>query len=143
MAHPVTVDELNHLRNVYRLYVDRGWPRSAIVEREIGIESLDQISQDDRRNEPDNYIALFGGTYSPLIVELYEKLMRSMRGKRFDECDDEFAGLEFVQAAIMKAIYSYRADRTAPLARFAGEFDRLDVPNVRQRLYEMAQSHPL
>jgi len=132
----------DHLKNIYRLYIYRRGARSAIIEREIGCEGIAQISQDDRYNEPHSYIALFQGSFSPLIVQLYQRLMRSMRGKQIEECADEFAGLSFFKATVMKALAYYQADHETQLAKFANKFDRLDEPSVRQKLYELAQAEP-
>jgi hypothetical protein len=134
------VNEQAHLRNIYRLYVEWSRERSALVEAEIGFDESIGISLDDRRNEPESYKALFRDAYSPLIHGLYESLMRSIRSKRFEDCEDEFAGIAFLTAMIMKALGVYQADRSNPLAKFANEFDRLDVLAVKRKLYEMAQA---
>lgn len=136
------MNEHYHLKNIYRLYVERSGVRSAFIEDAIEIHPHDQISLDDRRNEPDSYRVLFQGAFSPLVVELHRRLMRGLRGKPLEECEDEFAGFSFLNSAIMKSLAQYRADRASPLARFANVFDRLDEPSVRRTLYESAQLEP-
>lgn len=71
---------------------------------------------------------------------LYQRLMRDMHGRSFQECADELAGLRSVAAVVMKAVMSYQAGRTSELARFSNAFDRLDVIDVRHQLWEMAQA---
>jgi hypothetical protein len=134
------VNDKTLLRNIYLLYVDRDGIRSAIVENELDYEAPIQISQDYMRNEPYNYKSLFRVGDNPLITQLYRKLLCSMHGKQFEECDDEFAGLAFLKAVIMKALGLYQADHSTHLAKFANEFDRLDIYAVRQKLYALAQA---
>ena len=134
------MDALDDLQHVCRLYIGRQRNRSLSVERELKVNVQGAISEDERRNEPDNFRRLFRTGESPELLRLYQKLMHEMRGKHFEECADEFAGLRFVVAVVMKAIMSYQGSRTDELAKFSNSFDRLDDIDVRRQLWEIAQA---
>jgi hypothetical protein len=133
------MDALDDLQHVYRLYVGRQRARSLSIEHELKVDLQEAISEDERRNEPDNFRRLFRAGESPELLGLYRKLMHEMRGKHFEECADELAGLRFIVAVVMKAVMSYQASRADELARFSNSFDRLDDIEVRRQLWEKAQ----
>jgi hypothetical protein len=134
------MDALDDLQHVYRLYIGRQRTRSLSIERELKVNLQEAISEDERRNEPDNFRRLFRTGESPELLRLYQKLMHEMRGKHFEDCADELAGLRFVVAVVMKAIMSYQGSRTGELAKFSNSFDRLDDIDVRRQLWEKAQA---
>jgi hypothetical protein len=133
------MNALDDLRHIYQLYVERQGDRSLRIERELGVSSQELVSEDDRRNEPANFRRLFEAGESPAVMGLYQSLMRDMDGKNFHECTSELAGLQFAATIVMKAVMVYQASRTSELAKFSNAFDRLDLVEVRRKLWEMAQ----
>jgi hypothetical protein len=134
------MDPQDDLHHVYRLHLERQGDRSFSIEHELNVNVQVPVSADERRNEPDNFRRLFRTGDSPELLRLYQRLMRKMRGRHFEECTDEIAGLRFVAGVVMKAVMLYQADRTSELAKFSNAFDRLDVNDVRHQLWEMAQA---
>jgi len=92
-----------------------------------------------RRNVADAYGALCKGGCDALLT-LFDKLLHAMRNVGYSECGDILDALEFVQLIGATALWKYHVSVGETLEKFVREFDRLDVPSERRRLYEFAQS---
>lgn len=130
---------MKELSNIYHLYIDRHSTRSNFVEQAIGFDPEAPITIDDKRNEPSSYETVFKNQSDSLVGELYEDLLRDMRGKLFEECDDQIAGLRFLQMLIATAMWKYHITVSEKLKKFARDFDRLDALTERQKLYNISQ----
>lgn len=130
---------LDHLQNMYRLYIERRGARSSLVERRIGLQSVTSPTVDGMRNEPESYRIVFDAANGSFMTDLLESLLNSMKGKRFEECNDELAGLRFVQAISITALSLRQGAPSDRLGKFARDFDRMDVPEIRHKLYNSAQ----
>ena len=98
------------------------------------------VLDDEHRNEPMLYAALFSTECRPFFENVFETAMGLMRGRSFADCDDALEGLAFLQEVAATALWRYRCVIGDTLSSFAREFDRLDVPGERKRLYARAQT---
>jgi hypothetical protein len=129
-----------YLLLVYRGYAARTGVRVAFLERTMSCPSeIAHLSDDERRNEPAIYSALFSDECQLFLEEVYENSIGMMRGRPFGDCEDALRGLAFLQEVFATALWRHRQPVAHVLASFAREFDRLDSPAERERLYALAQ----
>jgi hypothetical protein len=124
---------------LYRLFVADGGVRSKWIERLVNFDDATSISSDDERNVADLYERLFRDNEAPQIEMLYFKLLNEMKGNSYDACSDVLGALVFLQHILAVALWRYRMNVCQALEEFTREFDRLDVPSERIRLYTRAQ----
>ena len=131
----------DHLLVVYRGYAERTRTRVAFIDQAISCPAeIGSLSDDERRNEPTTYAALFSDECRSFLEDLYEEAMRMMRGRPLVDCEDTVKGLAFLQEVAATALWRHQYPVGDTLASFAREFDRLDVPSERERLHARAQS---
>jgi hypothetical protein len=88
----------NHLLVLYRAYAFRVGARIKLVEQAVSCPAeVAQLSDDERRNEPATYGALFSSECQWLLEELYQKALLMMRGRPLVDCDEALNGLVFLQ----------------------------------------------
>jgi hypothetical protein len=130
-----------HLLVVYRAYSARTGARVGFLERVISCPAdIIQLSDDERRNVPEIYAALFSNECRLFVEELYEKAVSMMRGRPFGDCEEALECLVFLQEVAATALWAYRCPVGKTLESFARDFDRLDVPAERERLHARAQT---
>jgi hypothetical protein len=126
----------DNVLNLYKLFVRRGRRRSQFIETVLEYSKAAELTIDDERNEPSDYMAAFSESGDFFIMQLFEKTIENLKHTAYENSGDLFAALVFIKATTMKAIHSYGLALNTPLAPFASEFDRLDVEDVRVALYE-------
>lgn len=109
------------------------------MERYLSYDGKGALSADDIRNEASAYETLFNRTNKPKIERLYFELLNGMSGVPYDQCGDVLAALEFLQEISAAAQWKYHQNVGGVVEGFVRNFDRLDVPGERVRLYETAQ----
>jgi hypothetical protein len=131
---------------VYRLYFF-GWrgnnwvDRYLLIERCVGFDDKIPLTPDEKMNEPYVYAEMFSEKYRQSFEQLYLMLISSMRWKTYDQCVETIEALDFLQAVSARGLWKFNQDVGDLLESFVREFDRLDVPSERVRLYESAQKH--
>ncbi|QDQ25889.1 hypothetical protein FNU76_05725 [Chitinimonas arctica] len=122
---------------IYSLSLSKARQRVSWLENALG--KAQSISDDDSRNEPGTYAELFAGECGEWLTRLYFELMEGMHGLPYSQCSDRIEALAFLQEIVATAMWKYGLPVSVELEAFAREFDRLDVPDERFRLYEKAQ----
>jgi hypothetical protein len=119
---------------IYDLWVDRSRERIPIIEKYLGIVEAQTVSADDRRNEPQFYrdVARENGL---LLENCLEWLLDKLKAVPYEQAADIFAGVEFLQWIIADVLWRYGSNVSEKLERFTRDFDRLDVPDERLRLF--------
>jgi hypothetical protein len=122
---------------IYKLFFKRTGLRIALTERYLStaIESF-HISEDERRNLPNIYKAIFSADCRPCVEKLYVDAIEEMRNLSYDQSNDILDWLMFIQDVVATAIWKYHCDVGQLLESFARQFDRLDLPVERQRLHD-------
>jgi hypothetical protein len=126
------------LVNIYALHFEDTKRRLVRIERHLGISHIPRITTDLRRNAADVYRSLCDGACNALLT-LFNKLLRDAQTVNYSESDEILEAFEFVQLIAATALWKYRIPIPEILERFAREFDRLDVPSERRRLYDFAR----
>jgi hypothetical protein len=130
-----------HLLVVYRAYVIRTGTRLEVLDRAMSWPvEIAPLSEDERRNEPPTYAALFSPECEAFLEQFYQKAMHMMNGRPFDDCGQPLQALAFFQEVVATALWRHRCTVGNVLASFAREFDRLDVHSERERLHARAQT---
>jgi len=125
---------------VYCLLLKRGENRVPWIERFLKFDNAYQTSIDDARNEPNIFEQIFSTESVVEFEHIYKLLLREIDGVPYSKCGDQFEAFKFIQLVSSKAIYQYRINIGSLLEKFVIEFDRLDVNDDCNRLYESAQS---
>lgn len=126
--------------SIYLLFIFRGGRRSLALESLIDFFREDfEFTEDLIRNEELMYEELFSLRNSGYFFGLYKQLMFNLKGLERKSSGDVLAGLEFIQDVSAKALWKFGCDLKGELKGFARDFDRLDVPEEKERLYTMAQ----
>lgn len=125
----------------YRLFLGEGGRRVNWMEQRFGFDVEIALSSDDRRNEPETYAALFSQNNKINIEELYVELLDEMNGIPYHKCGDILDMLTFIQEISATALWRYHQGVGTVIEKFVRDFDRLDVPDERVRLYRSAQKH--
>jgi hypothetical protein len=124
---------------LYRLFLDEGGQRVRWIERYLGFGGGVPVSLDERRNEQSAYATVFSEECQKELDHLYLNLMNDMKGVPYKQCGDVLEALEFLQAISAIALWKYHQVLGERLDAFVRDFDRLDVPSERLRIYENAQ----
>jgi hypothetical protein len=119
---------------IYDLWVDRSRERIPIIEKYLGMVEAQPVSADDRRNEPQFYrdVARDKGL---LLENCLEWLLDRLKTVPYEQAVDIFAGVEFLQWIIADVLWRYGSNVSEKLECFTRDFDRLDVPDERLRLF--------
>lgn len=129
------------VRIIYFLFLLRGGRRSSALEAYIGyVDGELALSDDFSRNEPNMYKELFSLGCEEYFSDLFERLSADMRGLERERSEDILTGLEFVQSCGATALWKFNLELRAELENFVRDFDRLDVPEERERLYLLSQN---
>ncbi|MCY1399166.1 hypothetical protein D9M71_142160 [compost metagenome] len=129
------------VRIIYFLFLLRGGRRSSVLESYIGyVDGELALSDDFSRNEPSMYKELFSLGCEECFSGLFERLSADMRGLERERSEDILIGLEFVQNCGATALWKFNLELRAELENFVRDFDRLDVPEERERLYLLHQN---
>jgi hypothetical protein len=130
---------LSKLGLIYRLFRHRTGQIVPIMEERLGADAVGPVSMDDERNEPNYIIQLFSEEKeTKSFNQLFNEFVTRIRGISFEQSDAYIEGLNFLQGVIVNAIMK-RLSVGKQLKSFARQFDRLDVPAERLRLYQMIQ----
>ena len=127
------------LLTLYELFVQRTGLRAQFIERCFDRPPEPALlSEDAKRNESSTYGAMFCGECRSFLEKLYSDALKELSGLAWDRCEDVLNGLAFIQEVAATALWKYRCDVGPTLESFAREFDRLDLPAERHRLYQRA-----
>jgi hypothetical protein len=127
------------LTTIYGLFVHRDGKRLPIVERYLGILVPPTVSVDDRRNERATYEEL-AGKYRDTLDDLLRHLLREMQMVSYEQSAELLDGAEFLQLVVSSTLWRYHFHLNDLLEQFARDFDRLDIPDERFRLYQFARN---
>lgn len=128
------------LFTIYALYIQRRGIRILSIERHLThTPTPNSLSEDDNRNQPAIYAALFSSECRSYMEMLYADAMAQMTDFPFDQSEDLLNCLEFIQEVTATALWRYDRQVGDNLESFARAFDRLDVPSERRRLHDQAQ----
>jgi hypothetical protein len=126
---------------VYRLFLHGGGRKIDWMEQYLGYDGRGALSSDDMKNEPSAYEAIFSEENRPKLEQLYLELLHEMSGISYGQCENVLEALAFLQEASATALWKYHQNVGMMIEEFVRDFDRLDVPSERVRLYEKAQKH--
>ena len=126
---------------IYRLFLDRGGKRVSWVIRNFGADDGAELYADIVGSEADAYSVVFSHEGRSRLEGIYFSLLDGMNGLTYQQCDDALEALSFIQEISAAALWKYRLDVGAEIEFFVREFDRLDVPEERVRLYRRAQKN--
>ncbi|MBB3214888.1 hypothetical protein FHW67_004212 [Herbaspirillum sp. Sphag1AN] len=126
---------------IYRLFLSEGRRRVNWIEKRFGFDASIALSCDDKRNEPGTYETLFSQEHQEKLKQLYLELLNEMNGVTYQQCGDVLDALEFIQEISAAGLWKYRQRVDVIIEEFVRDFDRLDVPEERIRLYESVQKH--
>lgn len=124
----------------YRLFLHRGGRKIHWMEQYLGYEGGAELSPGDIENEPSAYEAIFLEEHQPKLERLYLSLLNEMNGVPYSRCGDVLEALAFLQEISAIALWKYHQSVGVVIEEFVRDFDRLDVPDERVRLYEKAQN---
>lgn len=127
------------LEKMYFLFLLNGEDRAPWIEEYLGDVDRPNISDDDRRDELSIYRDIFSNKNRSDFESVYLSLRRLIKGKSYDSSHDFLAAMRFLQQVVSVALWKYGLEVGATMEDFAREFDRLDVPEERIRLYESLQ----
>lgn len=125
---------------VYRLFLDGGGRKIERIEQYIGYDAKATVSSDDMKNEPRAYETIFSAEHRPKLERLYLELLNEMKGVPYQQCENVLEALSFIQEVSATALWMYHQGVGTEIEEFARDFDRLDVPDERVRLYKDAQN---
>ena len=126
---------------IYLLFLHEGGRKINWMEQYLGCDGRATLSSDDLMNELSTYEAIFSEEHRLKLEQLYLGLLNEMNGIPYPLCGDILEALEFVQVISATALWKYHQNVGAVIEEFVRDFDRLDVPDERVRLYEKAQKH--
>jgi hypothetical protein len=129
----------DNLFSVYQVFLFEGGERVGYLEDRFGFFPNQTVLIDERRNIKNSYALLFSGENKRRLEELYFDAMKEMEGADYDRCDHILRALEFIQQISATAMWRYGQSVSQVMEDFVRDFDRLDVPAERHRLYEVAQ----
>lgn len=129
----------DNLFSVYQIFLFEGGERVGYLEERFGFSPNQPVSIDERRNIKNSYALLFSIENKRRLEELYFGAMKEMKGVDYNRCDHILRALEFIQQISAAAMWRYGQSVSPIMEDFVRDFDRLDVPAERHRLYEVAQ----
>ena len=121
---------------IYLLFVKKGVPKIVWIERNFKFIGSNCTSLDDEKNESTLYGKLFNEEGRRKFEALYQRLLNEMRQASYEECSEVFEALMFFQQVAATALWKYHCNIGQEVELFARDFDRLDIPSERRRLYE-------
>ncbi|MCT7329676.1 hypothetical protein [Ralstonia mojiangensis] len=128
------------LHTIYSIYLLNGGSIAENIETEILQNPKDFIaSVDDIRNEREIYNDLFQTPCISLIESIFHLNFNSMSSKPYEQCKSFIDALAFIQDIAASAMWKFDLSIPGDLEAFVRDFDRLDVPEERYRLYQLAQ----
>lgn len=136
------MESFESFKKLYSLSVSKHRKRVPIIEHYLGIIEPADVSEDDRRNEPAFYSDL-AHDRGHLLSQCLGSLVAALRAVAYEESAQVFTGLEFLQSILANMLWRYGLDVAEHLETFTRDFDRLDVPDERLRLYQMAQDREI
>ena len=125
---------------VYRFFLHGGGRKIDWMEQYFGYDGRVMLSSDDMKNEPNVYETICSDENRPKLERFYLELLHKMKGISYGQCGDVLETLVFLQEALASALWKYHQNIGVILEDFVRDFDRLDVPSERVRLYEKAQN---
>jgi hypothetical protein len=129
------------LLRVYRLFLDKSGHKINWIEQYLGFDDGVALSLDDKRNEQSVYASLFSEEGRLELEQLYLTLISEMKGVPYEHCSGILEALMFLQEISAVALWKYHQNVGEKMELFVRDFDRLDVPSERVRLYKIAQEH--
>lgn len=124
---------------IYSLFLHRGGQKINWIEQYIGYDNRTERSSDDMKNEQSAYEVVFSEKNRPILEQLYMKLQNEMNGVTYQQCGDVLEALAFIQEMSATALWKYHQKVGVIIEDFVRDFDRLDVPEERIRLYQKTQ----
>ena len=124
---------------IYRLFLHRGGRKINWMEQYLDDDAGDAPSPDDIRNESNAYEIIFAEEHRPKLEQIYMELLNKMTGIPYGQCEDMFEALAFLQEISATALWKYHQNVGQLVEEFVRDYDRLDVPSERIRLYEEAK----
>ena len=126
---------------IYRLFLGEGGRRVNWIEQRFSSYVGIELSSDEKRNKQETYVALFSQNNQIKLEELYVGLLDEMNGIPYQQCGEILDMLVFIQEISATALWKYHQNVGLVVESFVRDFDRLDVPFERVRLYQSAQKH--
>jgi hypothetical protein len=131
--------DIHPLSLLYSRFLQRGGKRIAAIERLLEGGAPEPDGMDSNDDEASIYAALFSDTCRRKFEQLHLTLMDELRKTASHSYGDVIEGLSFTQEIAATGLWKYHEHIGARLESFVRDFDRLDVPEERVRLYESAQ----
>ena len=124
---------------IYHLFLHGGGQHVGWIEKYLEYDDSVELTHDDIRNESGAYESLFDDENRAEFELLYYSLLHGMKELTYEQSGSMLSALEFLQYVVATGLWKYHQNVGKPLEEFAREFDRLDVPAERVRLYEKAK----
>lgn len=126
------------LRQAYERVVARRGERSEFIEGFISC-ARGGIGVDPGSGGRASFAELFSLECRSLLEQIYNEALERMRRQSFGASAQTLVGLDHLQELIAVALWRHGLEVGELLDTFAREYDRLDVEEVRLRLYRLAQ----
>ena len=124
---------------VYRLFFNEKKLKIHWIDNRYGFEESLAMSSDDVKNVQNAYEDFFSEKNRAHVDRLYLELIEGMKGLPYESCGDVLEALVFLQEISATALWKYDQKLSAKIEAFVKDFDRLDLPDERVRLYRSAQ----
>lgn len=124
---------------IYRVFLNEGGLNVIWIDGYFGFLVNEELSSDDIINLPLVYEEFFSDDYRSELECFYLQLLGEMNGVPYEQCEKPLEALAFFQGITARALWKYHQNIGGVIEAFARDFDRLDVPEERFRLYEQAQ----
>ena len=124
---------------VYHLFLCGGGSKSILMEKYFGVEGGVEPFSEEVENLLGAYEINFSEEHRPNIEQLYVDLLNEMKGVPYFQCENVLEALALLQEVLATALWKYHQNIGEILEEFVRNFDRMDVPSERFRLYEEAQ----
>lgn len=132
-----------NLLNIYRLFLNRGGRKINWMEKWLGFDDVAPVSDDDKMNESNTYAVIFSDEHRQEMEQIFQYIINNMKGLSYIQCEDSLEALAFIQEISATGLWKYHQNVGTKIEKFIRDFDRLDVPTERIRLYENIQSHKM
>lgn len=126
---------------IYRLFLHGGGKKIIWMEQYLGYKNKVKLSSDDIKNESFAYASVFLENNRITLEKIYIKLKSEMNGIPYKQCEEILDALEFIQQISATAMWKYNQNVGVMIEEFVRNFDRLDVPKERIRLYNETQKN--
>ncbi|MBC3387483.1 hypothetical protein [Pseudomonas sp. SWRI179] len=129
-----------YFRIVYYLFLRKGWRRISILESCISYsDGAEVFSEDLLRNEFMTYEKIFSSECEGYVLDLFRKFMSELGEVRLEDSGEVLDVLELMQSICATALWKFNCELPPEMDYFVREFDRLDDPEEKERLYMSAQ----